>query len=133
MFPTRSRGIRPAQRGYVRTGGFYGRYNVTGTVPGLRPERKFFDTVVSGTVDTTAEALTSLNLIAQGVTQSTRVGRKCTVTEIIVKGMVEWTTVTNATMPQDQVRLILLLDKQANGANPSYADVFESASVSVNT
>ncbi len=133
-FPRASRGIVPARnRGYLRTAGYYGRYNVGAPRAGMSVEKKFFDTIISGFYDTAAEVLTSVNLIPQGVTEATRVGRKCTVTDINIKGEVRWDSITWATLESSQVRLVLVLDKQANGANPAFADVFDtSTSTTVN-
>jgi len=77
--------IKPTRvpfKGYMRTAGFYGRYS------GSSPELKFFDTALSFAIDTTVEvpATGQLSLIPQGVTQSTRVGRKATIKSIYLHG-----------------------------------------------
>jgi len=66
------------QPGVDRTGGYYGRF------AGRGAELKFFDTATSFSIDTSPEvpATGQLVLIPQGVTESTRVGRKCVIRSI---------------------------------------------------
>ncbi len=66
----------------------------------------------------------SINLIAQGVTESTRVGRKCTVLSIGWRGVLIKPASAAATVSAAiTVRLMLVQDKQANGAAPTVAGV----------
>ncbi len=60
--------------------------------------------------------LNSCNLIAQGVEDDERVGRQLVVENIQWKYIVTLPNAANATSGKDTVRLILYLDKQANGA-----------------
>lgn len=88
-------------------------------------EHKFFDTALAFSFDTTTEvpATGQLLLIPQGVTESTRVGRKCVITSILVKGKVSFapsTAVTAAT----NAYLYVVEDKQTNGAAATVTDVF---------
>lgn len=110
-------------KGYTRRSGFYGRYNL----PDGGSEQKFFDTAVSFTVDTTGEVPTSgqLVLIPQGVTESTRVGRKCVIKSINITGLA-LTTYGAATSANSTggTSVYLVMDKQANGAAAAAADVF---------
>lgn len=116
------RARRPYKPGYSRIGGYYGRY-----FPGST-ELKFFDTVLSGSIDATGEVApgggtsTGIVLIGQGVTESTRVGRKCTIKSIQMKGRMTLATDTSS----GQYNIALVWDKQANGAYPAYTDVFET-------
>jgi len=102
---------RPVVRGVTRTAGFYGRYS------GSTPELKFFDTALSFQADATAEvpATGQLALIPQGVTQSTRVGRKASVKSINVHGVMQLTPTTDA-IATEVVYLYLMQDTQCNGA-----------------
>lgn len=81
-------------------------------------ESKFFDTTLTNTNVTTSGVITnaSLNLIPQGVTESTRVGRKCVVKSVHLRGMVTLRQSTNGAQCADRFRMIVYLDKQANGA-----------------
>ncbi len=111
-------------RGALRRGGYYGRY------AGTNPESKFFDTALTYSFDVTPTAELSLNLIPQGVTESTRVGRKCTIKSIGFKGHIDWNA-GMATTEYSRTRLDtwIVLDTQANGANAAFTDVYETASV----
>ncbi len=107
----RARRTRAFRRGYDRTGGFYGRFS------GRNAEYKFFDTVLAFNFDATAEvpATGQLNLIPQGITESTRVGRKCTIRSIQIRGMYAYAPGASASSAAMSY-LYLVLDKQANGA-----------------
>ncbi len=95
-------------------------------------ELKFFDTVQADEASAQAGVIhsVSLNLIPQGVTESNRVGRKCSVTSIQIKGSLvlpsDGASSGNAT---NVLRLIVYLDKQANGATAAVTDILESADV----
>ncbi len=113
--------ITPSQRGFVRTAGFYGRYGRTG-------ELKFFETDVDDAVVAAGfNVLGSLNLIPQGVTESTRVGRKCCIKRVQLKLSATLPTTATAASTEDVLRIVLLLDKQANGANPANTDIVETS------
>lgn len=104
--------------GYTRTGGFYGRFGPGG-------ELKFFDTALSFNIDATGEvpATGQLCLIPQGVTESTRVGRKCTLKSIEMKFdtlLVPAAAANSATVSA----IYVVLDKQTNGAAAAATDVF---------
>lgn len=107
--------------GYTRTGGYYGRFGRGG-------EYKFFDTTLSFNVDATAEvpATGQLCLIPQGVTESTRVGRKCLIKSIDMKGMLTLTPSTEATCSTISW-VYVVLDTQANGAAAAVSDVFNGS------
>ncbi len=80
-FTPRSRNvvmIQPRQRGALRVGGYYGRYSNGG-------ELKFHDVDVDDAVISsggTVQTAGTINVIPQGVTEITRVGRKCTIRSI---------------------------------------------------
>ncbi len=107
--------------GFTRQGGYYGRY------PG---ELKFFDVDLDDAVVATGGTITdSINKIAQGVTEVQRVGRKCTLTHF------NWRV--NYTLPVsdavataaagDVLRMMVFIDKQANGATATVTNILESA------
>lgn len=111
-----------ATRGYDRTGGYYGRFSGPGA------ELKFFDTALNFNFDATAEAASTaatgqLDLIPQGVTESTRIGRKACIKSIQVEATVLLTSAASAASAVD-CRLMLVQDTQANGAQASFADVY---------
>ncbi len=112
--------------GVDRTGGFYGRFS------GERRggELKFHDVDLDDAVIATGGTVTpSINLIAQGVTESQRVGRKCTLRSINWKFRVALNQIDAAgtSSTGDSCRVILFLDKQCNGATATVINVLESA------
>jgi len=120
------------QRGYTRVGGYYGRFNTRGRVASGQAgsELKFFDTALSIPFDLTAEVPATggqINLIPQGVTESTRVGRKCVLKSIHLKGDMLMAPAAGA--GSCTVFLYLVLDKQCNGAAAGVTDVLTSASL----
>lgn len=118
------------QNGRYRTGGYYGRYQGN---PGSGKEVKFFDTALNWNFDATMEVaatgvLGQLNLIPQGVTESTRVGRKCVLKSVYIKGNMTLVPTTAATAAC-AAYVWVILDKQANGALALIADVFTTTDV----
>ncbi len=62
----------------------------------------------------------SLVLIGQGVTESTRIGRKCVIRSIGWRAQLERQAVSSTGIAASEViRLIIVQDKQANGAAPT--------------
>lgn len=121
---------QPVARGFTRTGGFYGRFGRTAQDLGVVPEKKFLDTALSFTFDTTCESASSattgqLDLIPQGDTESTRDGRQCTILSINLRGALTFTPGASATASGCCV-MYLVLDTQANGAQASWSDLFVS-------
>ncbi|MFQ0997900.1 hypothetical protein [Gilliamella sp. CG33] len=93
-------------------------------------EYKFHDVDLDDAVIVAAGAITnSINLIAQGVTESTRVGRKCCIRSINWRYNFFLTEiVAQATpAPADILRIILYLDKQANGATATVTNILKTA------
>ncbi len=121
---------RPARfAGYYRKSGYYGRFG-----PGRRgdkgPELKFHDLDIDDAVVAAAGSIAedSCVTIAQDTTESTRVGRKCTIRSINWRFAVSLpATAAAGTGGTDEVRVILYLDKQCNGATAAVTDVLESA------
>lgn len=116
----------PIVPGYTRTSGYYGRYAGMGG-----RELKFFDTALGFTFDTTGEVPTTgqLVLIPQGVTESTRIGRKCVIKSITIRGGIS-SNISTATSSATTCHLFLVLDKQCNGAAANATDVLTSTSFS---
>ncbi len=88
---------------------------------GLTEELKFHDIDVDqATVAIAGNIMNggTINIIVQGVTESTRIGRKCTIRRIDWKYNVTLKASDAGATPQasDTVRFILYQDKQANGA-----------------
>lgn len=89
-------------------------------------ELKFFDTALSFLVDGTGEvpATGQLVLIPQGVTESQRVGRKCTIRSIQLKMSLLFNPAAGGGFCQTFIYLVL--DKQANGAAAAATAVLTS-------
>lgn len=97
----------------------YGRYS------GRNPEMKSLDTTYTDTLDSTGVVLgtpTGINLVPQGTTDVTRIGRKIIIKNIYIQGWVENPTTTD---PGNLYKIALVLDKQANGTYPSYSDIYD--------
>ncbi len=116
--------VRGAARGFQRVGGYYGRYANGG-------EKKFFDLDIDDAAIAAGATIVidSVNKIAQGTTESTRVGRKCTLVAMHWRGAVQLQVSTAAANTSDEVRLICYLDKQCNGATAATTDILESANI----
>ncbi len=124
---TRGRGVA----GFQRTAGFYGRY---GALAGATAELKFHDVDADqGTADLSGGVIvntSSINLIPQNVTEKGRVGRKCTIKSINWRGNLNQTLIAAAALRDDsEVRLMVVLDKQCNGAAPTVTGVLETGDI----
>ncbi len=114
--------ISRPMRGYYRRAGFYGRFG-----PGK--EAKFADVQTNFAPITTSGTIANIiPNIAQGTTESTRIGRRITITQI--NGVMHLTKLTTTTVSatSDVIRCMIILDKQTNGAAPATTDVLETAS-----
>lgn len=122
----RRRTTGPFRVGYDRLSGFYGRFPPTG------PELKFLDTTISSVMTATGSVPATggqLNLIAQGTTESQRIGRKVVIKSIHILGTcLSVFGVTAA--PAAVAYMVLVWDKQCNGAAAAVTDVFTSADLS---
>ncbi len=120
---------RASMPGFYQTSGYYGRYN-TGA-GGTGGELKFFDTTATfATVAAAGEINASLNLVPQGVTESDRIGRKMTIKRLDITGdIIMGPLAGSATGSFDRVRVIVYLDKQANGATAAVTDILETADI----
>ncbi len=95
-------------------------------------ELKFHDIAVDDNIIASAGAIQnagSVVLIGQGVTESTRIGRKCAIKGINMRYTITLPEITGVADPAagDVVRVILYLDKQANGATAAVTDILDTA------
>lgn len=102
-------------------------YQRPGRVLRSLAEQKFFDTAISFTVDATGEVPVTgqLNLVPQGNTDSTRVGRSITITSINFGGSMTWQPAATTTSG-GQIHVWIVLDTQCNKAAATATDVFTS-------
>ncbi len=119
-----ARRIPRASRGFVRTSGFFGRFANGG-------ELKFHDIDINDSAIAAGVTVAEDSCvgIAQGVTEITRVGRKCTVRSINWRFNISMGSLADQTDPPkgDVVRILLYLDKQCNGAAATATQILESA------
>lgn len=121
---------RPQMAGFVRTAGFFGRYNQ----PGGGSERKFLDIALSATADLNGEIPATggqICLIPQGVTQSTRVGRIATIKSVQFNGHFKLQSQPTVGCSAEVVHFVLVLDKQANGAAASVTDLYTTSDMGI--
>ncbi len=118
--------------GRYRKVGFWGRYPGAGG-PTHGGELKFHDIdwneaaadLSAGVISNTS----SLVLIGQGVTESTRIGRKAVIRSIGWRGKLQL-ELTAAVQTANTIRMMIIQDKQCNGAAPvvsTVSGVLESA------
>ncbi len=71
----------------------------------------------------------TVNIIPQGITEITRIGRKCTIKQIGWRYQLTLPEVDAQDTPEasDQVRVMMFVDKQCNGATALSTDILESA------
>ncbi len=98
-------------------------YNIT-------KELKFFETQVNvspvastGTIPVSG----SVVKIPQGTEENERIGRKCTIKSIHCRYQAELRGASNSSLQSDVLRIIMYLDKQANGAAAAVSDISETA------
>lgn len=106
-------------RGYWRRGGYYGRFNRR---TGYMPEFKFLDfttgpTAVNTALNNTLNDYMDLSFISQGVGENQRIGRKCTLRYLEIRGILRLPSTTTVANASDTVRMIVYIDKQTNGAH----------------
>lgn len=96
------------------------------------PEAKFFDNSINVN-PSSAGAVFLLNSLAEGSDNTDRIGRKITINNVQYELVVAASTGdlgNAATYPEsfDCIRVSLVWDKQPNGANPAYGDIYNSTS-----
>lgn len=114
--------------GRDRRVGFYGRY----AVQNGGGELKFHDVNLTDAVIAQGGIIQdTVIVIAQGVTESQRIGRKCTLRSIHWKYRISIPEIDAADDPSggDDIRVILYLDKQCNGTAAATLDILETASI----
>jgi hypothetical protein len=105
----------------ARVAGLYARY------AGPSQELKFFQTV-QGVVTPTAGGtiLSSINLLDQGAGASERVGRKCVVKSLHIKGRMKLSATAANTTTADSIRFVIYLDTQTNGTAATPSEIFDA-------
>lgn len=89
--------------------------------------QKILDPVVSTSYNvTTSASIILLNGIAAGDDSDQRDGRRVTLDSVSIRGDLFYAVTTSA-HPADMVRMMLVYDKQANGAAPAITDILINA------
>lgn len=103
-----------------------GAYKATET-----PEKKWLDTGILGNFTVAGAVIPSFNLVPQGVTPVTRIGQQIMIKSIHLHTIVSMQGVddANAATAEEgmQCRMIIYIDKQANGATIAVGDLLASA------
>ncbi len=122
---SKRRRVTTGQKGYVRVGGYYGRYS------GGNAEMKFLDNVVAAEASAQAGTLhsTSLVVIPEGNGENERIGRKLNIKKIQLRGSIQIPSTTVVTTAHNRVRIVLYQDTQTNGAAATVLGVLETATV----
>ncbi len=113
----------PFVPGRDRVGGFYGRYS------GRNAELKFHDVDLDdAAVAPFSVIVSTINVIPQGVTEVQRIGRKCTLKNIMWRYRLTLDAEDAVIVAGQAVtfRLILYQDKQCNGATALVTDILET-------
>lgn len=127
------RGQLAANLGYIPRRQPKKRYRARRKMPLRRltnPELKFFDVdvnVAAGSLVAAGAIHVSANLIPQGVTEITRVGRKCVIKKIGWRWSIVKPSTANLSLGHEVVRMICYQDKQTNGATAAVTGILESA------
>lgn len=113
------------QPGVTRQSGYYGRYN---NISSRANEVKFFDTALNLAMPLTASIGAQLNLIPQGTTQSTRIGRTAVIHSIQFRGVMIHDP--GAANTSNTAYMYIVQDTQCNGAAAGITDVLTSNAIS---
>lgn len=103
-----------------------------GRYAGVRVEEKFHDIeVTQASISNTGVVFNSLALIAQGVDEDERIGRSVCLKSMHLRGQCTLPEVNGAATPGDSdlMRMIVFIDKQANGATAGVTDLLAAADV----
>lgn len=115
-----SKELAEKYRGYYRK---VGNYRQTYRDP---DELKFIDTTSDNDIPSTGEIGHQCNLIAQGTGESQRIGIKCKVHSIGMRGFVYN---GNTIWDTGIVRAVLIMDTEANGTAATWTDIFRTTDV----
>ncbi len=122
--------VRVARRSYptYRSGRYIAPISQRAGVP--TGELKFHDVDLDDALIASGGTVTpTINIIPQGVTEVQRIGRRCTIKRIGWRYTLSIAEQDAQSTPvsADSIRMILFVDKQANGATATITDVLESA------
>jgi len=93
-----------------------------------RAEKKVIDTYYNATVQADGSNYALLNGTKPGSQNYDRIGRKITLKSLQIHGKLN--VLSNETTTGFVIRMIIVYDKQPNGASPTYSDVIKSQDIS---
>lgn len=112
------------RKGVWQRSGYYGRFRANGS---RVQELKFFDSEAVSTVIQAGVIVPSLLLIAEGTDPSERIGRKIIVKSLNIRTRILFVpTAGLANQGSQEVRYIVYVDHQANGATALTADILSA-------
>lgn len=94
----------------------------------INVEKKFYDTSASGAVSSASPGTLALSDVAQGTAYNQRDGNSVKASSLFIRGSV----VTNPSLAGSygqNLRVVVVRDKDNQGSAPSYTDVFETSSI----
>ncbi len=106
--------------GYTRRTGYYGRFSGPGG------EKKFKDTIVNDAVVAQLMTFNQITVIAEGASESQRIGRKITVKSVHIKGTLKLANTGVVAETVDHVKLFLVQDTQTNGSLMTAVQLLET-------
>lgn len=104
--------------------------NILQTIPNnnrrFKPETKVVDITPTTVLIENAMTLSYFNLIQEGVGNWNRIGRKINMKSLYITGLIAPTNANTAALAEDYNRIIVFYDRQANGANITFANLIQS-------
>jgi len=118
-------------RGMQRKYGYgpYSRKTGPYTLSSTSPEKKWFDTTIVDTTSRIAGVIYNLNLVPQGTNDQQRIGNKITIRNINIHAYANNDDALLGVPQGGNLRVIVYLDKQCNGATPLITDILKTASI----
>lgn len=123
----RARAVRASRPTYGPYTPSYGGYR-NQSIPQMSSEKKVIDSNSNIYVFATSPPSTLLNGCIAGSQNYNRIGRKIFMKSLQVRGYIH--AATDGTATEGLFRMIIVYDKQSNGAAPAYTDVIRSQNVS---
>jgi len=110
--------------GYTRTAGRFARAN-------NNLEKKYLDSGLgSSGISTTGTFVSTVIPVVQGTTDQTRIGNKITVKNFSIRCAMSMDDQTTGVIVDGHIRVIVYIDKQANGATAATTDILTTAALS---
>lgn len=123
----------------MRTGGYYAQVNKNNITYELKTNQEYFNGTAGHLARVHSDnptpanlGMVCLNTMALGTDYNLRIGRKILIKSILIRG-VTWFQPSALPYQSTSVRIMLVLDKQANGSDPTIDQILELYSVGAGT